>query len=201
MRDGQGADSRGRGPPSTLPRAQGADRRAGRARQSHQRFAVLPGRIRLRAAAPQSTPTARRVENGRWPRATGSSEGADQPGTRSVRTADRTDQGGGSRAGRTVRCGEGGGANASTGDDVARHQRHRTRVRRRSLVGRVVPTLRQSTAGRFLRGAGADTLAERIGRTRTGRVQIGQSAIANNTYPARLVMAAPSAAIGAGSVV
>ena len=38
------------------------------------------------------------------------------------------------------------------------------------LVGRALPTLRQSTPGRFLCGPGANTLAERIGRSRTGRV-------------------------------
>ena len=38
--------------------------------QPDQRLAVLPRRIRLRAAAPRSTPTAGRVEDGRWPRAT-----------------------------------------------------------------------------------------------------------------------------------
>ena len=36
------------------------------ARQPDQRIAVLSRRLRLRAAAPQSTPTARRVEDGRW---------------------------------------------------------------------------------------------------------------------------------------
>ena len=59
---------------------------------------------------------------------------------------------------------------ASAGGDVARHQGHRTGVRRHPLVGRALPTLRQSTPGRFLCGPGADTLAERIGRSRTGRV-------------------------------
>ena len=48
-------------------RAQGADRRAGQARQSRQGAAVFPGRLRLRAAAPRSTPTARRADDGRRP--------------------------------------------------------------------------------------------------------------------------------------
>ena len=43
-------------------------------------------------------------------------------------------------------------------------------VRRHPLVGRALPTLRQSTPGRFLCGPGADTLAKRIGRSRTGRI-------------------------------
>ena len=78
---------RGRGPPPTLSRAQDPDRRAGQARQSDQRIAVLPGRIRLRAAAPRSTATARRVEDGRWPSLAEASQGSDRPGTRSTRTA------------------------------------------------------------------------------------------------------------------
>ena len=77
-------------------------------RQPPQGIAVLPRRIRLRAVAPRSTPTARRVEDGRWPRAAGSSEGSDQPGTRSARTASGTDQRGRGRAEHAVRCGEGG---------------------------------------------------------------------------------------------
>jgi transposase len=41
--------------------------RAGQARKSHQRFAVLPGRVRIRAATSRSPATARRTEHGRWP--------------------------------------------------------------------------------------------------------------------------------------
>src|ERR1700704_2074460 len=53
VRDGQGTNSRGRGPPPPLSRAQGADRRAGPARQSGQGAAVLTGDIWLRTAAPR----------------------------------------------------------------------------------------------------------------------------------------------------
>ena len=59
---------------------------------------------------------------------------------------------------------------ASTGGNVAQHQGHRAGVRRHPLVGRAVPTLRQSTPGRFLRGPSSDPLAKWIGRSRTGRV-------------------------------
>ena len=138
---------------------------------------------RIRAAATQSTPTARRTEDRRWPRAARSSEGADQPGTRSARTAAWTDQGGGSRAGRAVRCGEGGGANASAGDDVARDQRHRSGIRRHPLDGGVFSQLRQSKTGRGLRGVAAHALAKRIGRSRAGRFQSRKSAIADNAKP------------------
>ena len=61
-------------------------------------------------------------------------------------------------------------AQQSAGGDVARHQGHWAGVRCHPLVGRAVPTLRQSSPDCFLRGPGADTLAERIGRSRTGRV-------------------------------
>ena len=50
----------------------------------------------------------------------------------------------------------------SAGDDVARHQGHRAGVCCHPLVGRALPTLRQSTPSRFLCWLGADTLAERI---------------------------------------
>ena len=109
--------------------------------------------------------------------------------------------GGGSRAGRPVRRGEGGGANASAGDDVARHQRHRAGIRRHPVDGGVLSQLRQSKTGRGLCGVGADALAKRIGRSRTGRFESRQSAIADNAHPTRLAMATSSAAIGAGSVV
>jgi transposase len=59
---------------------------------------------------------------------------------------------------------------ARTAGNVAQHQGYRAGVRRRPLVGRAVPTLRQSTPGRFLRGPSPDPLAKWIGRSRTGRV-------------------------------
>ena len=89
------SDARGRTPPPPLPRAQDAGRRAGRARQSHKRAAVLTGNIELRAAAPRSTPTARGLEDGRRPFSADASQNPDQPRTRSARTAARSNQVGG----------------------------------------------------------------------------------------------------------
>ena len=60
-----------------------------------------------------------------------------------------------------------------TRGDVARHQRRGPRVGRHSLVGRSVPTLRQSSPGRFLCGISADAMAERNNSSRTRRVQGG----------------------------
>ena len=70
--------------------------------------------------------------------------------------------------------------------------------------GEAVPTLRQSTPGRFLRGPSSEPLGKKwIGSITPNRasLKLEQSAIANNTDPACLAMAAPSTAIGAGSVV
>ena len=39
----------------------------------------LPGCLRLRAAASQSTPTARRAEDGRWPSLAAASQESDRP--------------------------------------------------------------------------------------------------------------------------
>src|SRR5208337_3893003 len=61
--------------------------------------------------------------------------------------------------------------------------------------------LRQSSPARLLRWAGADALAKRIRRSRAGRFQSRESTIASHPHRARLAMATPSAAIGAGSVV
>ena len=70
------------------------------------------------------------------------------------------------------------------------------------LVGRAVPTLRQSTPGRFLRGPSSDPLAKRIWSiANRACLKSRQSAIANNTHPTRMAMAPPSAAICAGPVV
>jgi transposase len=57
---------------------------------------------------------------------------------------------------------------------------------------------RKQVAG--LRGVGADALAKRIGRSRTGRFESRQSVIADNAHPARLDKATPSAVIGVGSL-
>jgi transposase len=55
------AHSRGGGQPPPLPRAQSADRGEGPARQSHQGAVILPGDIRIRAAAPRPTRAAGRT--------------------------------------------------------------------------------------------------------------------------------------------
>ena len=89
----------------------------------------------------------------------------------------------------------------SAGEDVARIQGHRRGVRRHPVVGGAVPPLRQSSPARLLRWAGADALAKRIRRSRAGRFQSRESTIASHPHRARLAMATPSAAIGAGSVV
>ena len=70
---------RGRGPPPPLSRAQGADRRAGPARQSRQGAAVLTGDIWLRAAAPRPAGAAGYAPDRRWSPAAGSPEGASSP--------------------------------------------------------------------------------------------------------------------------
>src|SRR5271165_6324343 len=87
VRDGQGADTRGRRPSPSLSRAQSADRRAGHTRESRQGVVVFPGRLRLRAAAPRPTPTARRADDGRRPFLADASQDPDQPRTRSARVA------------------------------------------------------------------------------------------------------------------
>ena len=81
VRDGQGANTRGRRPSPPRSRAQGADRGAGQARQSRQGAAVFPGRLRLRAAAPRSTSKARRADDGRRPFLADASQDPDHPRT------------------------------------------------------------------------------------------------------------------------
>ena len=74
-------------------------------------------------------------------------------------------------------------------------------LRRCTLIGGAVPTLSKPTADRRLCGSGPDTLAERRGRSRTGSVQSRQLATANNLDPARLAMAAQSAALSSQRLV
>src|SRR6516162_8922052 len=62
--NGQGAHSRGGGPPPPLPRAQSADRRESPACQSHQGAIILPGHLRIRAAAPRPTRAAEELQTG-----------------------------------------------------------------------------------------------------------------------------------------
>src|SRR5208337_4852315 len=81
VRDGQGANTRGRRPSPPRSRAQGADRGAGQARQSRQGAAVFPGRLRLRAAAPRSTSKARRADDGLRPFLADASQDPDHPRT------------------------------------------------------------------------------------------------------------------------
>src|SRR4051794_3926525 len=86
-----------------------------------------------------------------------------------------------------------GGAGRAAGD--------RPRVRRESLAGVLLPLVQQSAAGGRLRGAGADAMAERIGGTRTGRVQIGQPEAADHLGPDRMALAAAPADVGAEPLV
>ena len=67
--------------------------------------------------------------------------------------------------------------------------------------GRAVPQLQQPKATGGLRWAGADTLAERIGRSRTGGLQGRQSAAANDDDTARVAVAATPANLGAERLV
>lgn len=59
----------------------------------------------------------------------------------------------------------------------------------------------EAAAGGRLCGAGADAMAERIGGTRTGRVQIGQSEAADHLDPARMALAAAPADVRAEPLV
>ena len=94
-----------------------------------------------------------------------------------------------------------GEARSNAGGSVAQHQGRRTRVRRRPLVGRALPTLRQPTTGRGLCRPGADPLAERICRSRARGFQGREPATAHNTDPAGVAVVAPPAALGSHPVV
>jgi len=188
---------RRRGPPPSLPRAQSIDQRTGPARQPDQRAALRARRIRLRAAAPQSTATAQRVEDGRWPSL------AKHLKTQISRELDRlellleqikaveTERDALLAAQKVALPGRG---------HVTGFQWHRARIHRGSLVRRTVPALRQSAPSCFL-----CRLRRRLGkvdrRSRAGSFESRQSSIADNTHSTRLAMAAPSAAIRAGFVV
>jgi hypothetical protein len=80
-------------------------------------------------------------------------------------------------------------------------ERDRRGICRRCMVGGALPELRQQKAGRGLRRAGTDALAERIRRARARRVQSRQSAVADNDDPTCLAMVATSAELGAGAMV
>lgn len=69
------------------------------------------------------------------------------------------------------------------------------------MVGRTVTQLLQSTAGRCLCGVGADALAKRVRRSRTGRLQSREPAAANNDDPACLAVGETSAGFDTGTVV
>jgi transposase len=70
-------------------------------------------------------------------------QSASQPRARSARTAAQADQSRGGRAGRAA--GRRAYPRRGAGVDVAEYSRHWTRVRRRTLVRRALPTLRQPT--------------------------------------------------------
>ena len=143
---------------------------------------------------------ARRAHDRRWPPAAGASQGPDQPRTRPAGTPSRADQGGGSRAGSPARlCRRGGRRRATRA--AASPERHRSGSRRCSVVGGPVPHLRQSPAGGRLCGPGPHALEEWIGGSRARRIEGRQPAAAHHHDPARLAVAAASAAVGAEPVV
>src|SRR5580658_6264364 len=80
-------------------------------------------------------------------------------------------------------------------------EEHRSGIRRRPVDGGVLPIFRQSPTGRRLRRFGADALAERIDRPRTGRIEGRQSAPANDDDPTGLAMVASSTGFGTDALV
>ena len=92
-------------------------------------------------------------------------------------------------------------AGAGAGGDVEEFEGHWSGIRRCPVVGRTVPQLLQSTAGRCLCGVGADALAKRVRRSRTGRLQSREPAAANNDDPACLAVGETSAGFDTGTVV
>ena len=186
-----------------LPRAQSADRRAGQARQSRQGTVVFPRHLRLRAVAPRSAPTARRAE------ATG--DGRPLPvhlKTQIRRELDRlellldqTVKEAGDRARRAARRATARRASAG-GEDVARIQGHR-RWRWPPSFGwrRYFATLTIAASTRLTLGWRPRPGKAAQSDPRAGCFQGRESAIANQPNPACLALAAPSAAIGADSVV
>src|SRR5437660_5376713 len=88
-------------------------------------------------------------------------------------------------------------AAASSAAMLAAVEGHRPGDRRRPLVGGLVPPVRQPKAGGRLRRSGANAMAERLDRSRAGRIQGGQSAAEDNNGRAGLAMAAQPADLGA----
>ena len=130
--DGQGADARGGGSPPHLPRAQDADRRAGPARQPHQRACCSP-----RGSATTSPCTAtggsgwKELHDRRWSPAAGASEGArsaaNSTGSSCCSSRSRRSRPSGMRC--LLAAQE--AVAAGTSGDAARPERHRSGVRRR----------------------------------------------------------------------
>jgi len=123
------------------------DQRTGPARQPDQRAALRARRIRLRAAAPQSTATAQRVETGDGrplpsisrPRSAGSSIGSNCCSSKSRRW----------RLSGT-RCLPRKKSRCQGRRPCYWISMHRARIHRGSLVRRTVPALRQSAPSCFL---------------------------------------------------
>jgi len=163
------------------------DQRTGPARQPDQRAALRARRIRLRAAAPQSTATAHELRTG---------DGRPLPKhlkTQISRELDRLEllleqikrwRLSGTRClpRKKSRC---QGRRPCYWISMAS-----ARIHRGSLVRRTVPALRQSAPSCFLCRAGADALAKWIRRSRAGSFESRQSSIADNTHSTRLAMAA-----------
>jgi hypothetical protein len=155
------------------PRAQDADRRAGRPRQSDQGSSVRAGDAGLCAAVAQSEKAARGDRRRRRAGSAGACEGADRARTRPAGDDARSDQGGGE-----------GAQSASLSSASEGRQRRGSRVRReaagrgeadglsrdrgrlggRPMVGGAVADLLQSAAARGLRRLCADAVAERLDR-------------------------------------
>jgi transposase len=85
--------------------------------------------------------------------------------------------------------------------DVGEREEHRSGIRRCPVDGGALPIFRQSPANRRLRRFGADALAERVDRPRTGRIEGRQSAPANDDDSTGLAMAASPAGFGLGALV
>ena len=167
MRDGGRAIARGGGRTAALPRAQDADQRAGRPRQSDQGSSVRAGDPGLRAAVAQSEKAARGAAHRRRAGSAGACEGADRARARPAGDDARSDQGGGEGArSHSLSAGAEGGARRSPvgRGDVDGLSRDRGGLGGDPMVGRAVAGLFQSAAGRGLRRLCADAVAERLDR-------------------------------------
>src|SRR5271156_5498389 len=121
--------------------------------------------------------------------------------------AARSDRGGGGRTRRDAgeggrgRGGSGRKTYARGGRDADGPEGSGRGHRGDAVDGGALPLVRQSPAARRFRRIGRDALAERIDRSRTGRLEGRQSPLAHGHDPIGLVVAAPSTGLGAGALV